>query len=282
MQILSFLQSALLGALLGLMLAFPAVTVQSALGALTLFCGSVLPALLPFTVCALLLTAGKRLPAPVLAGLSLLGGSPSGARLFQDAGLSRASARRYAAITGVMSPMFFLATLSRWLGSAEQARLVLLCHLLAALLSGLFFPVREKRGARIQLPMLTIPQAVAQGALSMLTVSGCVVMGSVLSALLFCALPLSAPVQAALQALCEVTGGCRALIALPLRRLPLLCLLCAATSFGGLSIVLQCAAFWQKNGLGVGQLLLPALCRAALAFLLCALIGNCLPGLFAL
>ncbi len=282
MRFLSFLQSALLGALLGLMLAFPEITAQSALGALTLFCDSVLPALLPFTVCALLLTAGKSLPGPVLIGLSLLGGSPAGARLFQDAGLPRERARRYAAMTGVMSPMYFLATLSLWLQSTAQARLALFCHLLAALLSGFFFPVREKGALRLRLPTLTIPQAVAQGALSMLTVSACVAMGAVLSALLSCALPLSAPLRAALQTVCEVTGGCRALIALPLPRRLLVSLLCAATSFGGFSILMQCAAFWQKNGLGVGELLPPALCRAALAFLLCWLMGNCLPGLFAL
>ena len=51
------------GALMGCMAVFPGEAAEAALGALTVFARSVLPALLPFAVCVPLLTAGRPPPA---------------------------------------------------------------------------------------------------------------------------------------------------------------------------------------------------------------------------
>ncbi|MBQ7455498.1 MAG: hypothetical protein IJS53_03545, partial [Clostridia bacterium] len=69
MRFAGLVKTAALGALLGAMLAFPLQAAGSALGALTAFALSVLPALLPFSVCARLLTAGRRLPPGLIAAL---------------------------------------------------------------------------------------------------------------------------------------------------------------------------------------------------------------------
>ena len=268
MPVLSILKTAAAGAMLGLMLVFPLQTAQSALYALTIFVTSVLPALLPFSICALLLTAGKRLPASLLALMGLVGGSPAGARLFAQAALSPAQARRYAAATGAMTPMFCLATLSHWLNSPADARLVLLCHLAAALLMGALLPAGGS--AMVRLPPLSVPRAVFEGAQAMLTVAACVVLGTVGASLLSCALPrLPALPRAIAQCLLEVTSGCRSLIGLSLPRALLLPLLSAFTSLGGAAILLQNAAFWQRHGLSFPRLLLLALPRAGIAFWVC-------------
>ena len=89
------------GALMGCMAVFPGEAAEAALGALTIFARSVLPALLPFAVCVPLLTAGRRVSARLLCLLALPGGSPTGARLFAEAAMSPGAARRCAAMTGV-------------------------------------------------------------------------------------------------------------------------------------------------------------------------------------
>ncbi|MBQ9299389.1 MAG: hypothetical protein IJ214_02645, partial [Clostridia bacterium] len=76
------------------------------------------------------------------------------------------------------------------------------------------------------------------------------------------------------QGLLEVTAGMKALIALS-APLPVIA---ALTAFTGFSILLQNAAFWQKNGLTLFTLAKIACLRAILAFLLCAALEH-LPGL---
>lgn len=269
MRPFSIFSTAAVGALAGCMLIFPAEAARSAFAALTVFSQSVLPALLPYSVCALLLTAGRSLPAPALLLLALPGGSPTGARLFQDAGLTPGAARRCAAMTGTMSPMFFLATLSQWLASPRLGAALLAVHLAAAGLCGLLF--RERPRGRITLPPLTVPQALSQSAQAMLTVAAAMTLASVAARMAACALPGLPPLPAALlHAALEVTGGCQALIALG-APLPLLA---ALLSFTGLSILLQNAAFWQKHGLGLGKLALMALSRAGIAFGLWAVLES--------
>ena len=266
MRISSFWKAVFAGALMGAMLAFPRQAADSARDALDAFAGSVLPALLPFSACALLLTAGKTLPPALLALLSLPGGSPAGARLFQDAGLSPAAARRYAYITGGMTPAFLLYTLAEWTGSPAAGRVLLAAHWGAALLGFLLFA--GEKGARVSLPPLSLPQALAQSAGAMGTVAACVALGAVSARMAGCALPLPTEAQAAVQCLLEVTGGCRALTALG-APLPMIA---GAVSFTGGAILLQNAAFWRRSGLGIGTLAALGLLRGGLAFLLCALL----------
>ncbi|MBQ9197222.1 MAG: hypothetical protein IJ157_08260 [Clostridia bacterium] len=260
----SWIIPALAGALMGAMLVFPRQAAAAALQALGDFSISVLPGLLPFSACALLITAGRTLPLSLLTVLALPGGSPTGARLFRDAGLPPSAARKIAARTGNMSPMFFLYTLSAWLGDPRKGRLLLASHLGAAMLAGCFF--RGGHRDKIKLPSLTVPDALTQSAQAMLGAAACASLGAVGARMLGCALPGLPPgMLASLQSLLEITSGMKALTALS-APLPLLA---GFTGFTGLSILLQNAAFWQKSGLSLPALMKIALLRAMLAFLLC-------------
>lgn len=276
----SCLRPVLAGAMLGLMLAFPQNSLDAALHALRLFASGVLPSLFPFTACLMLLTAGRRFPLSALLGLSLLGGSPSGAKLMSEASLPAPLARRIACMTGTISPMFFLGTISRWLNHAKAAQLLLFCHLCSALVFSLPL-IKSLNKSAVRLPPLSVSAVLQQSAQAMLTVAGCLTLGSVGSRMIGCLFPrLSALPLALLQSLAEVTAGCKSLIAVnPPYLLPMICFF---TSFSGLSILLQNAAFWGKSGVSLLHLLLFGLLRGAIAFLVCFVILLCLPAHFAL
>ena len=61
-----YLRPLLSGCMLGLMLTFPQQAADAAARALRVFAANVLPALLPFTACMLLFTAGRAFSLPPL------------------------------------------------------------------------------------------------------------------------------------------------------------------------------------------------------------------------
>lgn len=270
---ISRIAAALWGALCGLMLAFPAVTARCALSGLTVFVQGVLPTLFPFSVCALMLTGGRTVPLSLLYALAMLGGSPAGARLFESVPLSPAQARCAAAVTGVMSPMFFLGTLSLWLSSARDGVLLWLVHLLSALSLLPFFRTQGAK-TRAVLPPLTLPQALSRSAQSMLNVGACICFFTVLSGLSARVLPLPDTVLFAVQALLEVSSGCRALIGSCLSRRALFVMLSSLCAFGGLSLLLQNAACYQQHHLRTGQLLPLCIVRGAAAAIISLLLSH--------
>ena len=259
--------AAAFGALAGAMLVFPAQAAEAAWQGIVLWARSVAPVLGPFMACMLMLTTRTRGGLELKTALGWLCGSPGGARLMQTSKLRGPAALRAAAMTGTMSPMFFLGTLSAWLESPAAGRLILVCHILGALLLGLCMA----RGKKEQVPPpepMPLGTALRESALALLTVGLCMMLGCAASRMAACALPhLPAEAAVAVQCLLEVTAGLRALIDL---RPPLLIpLSCAACSFGGLSILLQNAAFWQESGVTVGQLLWLRLLHGLFSGVLC-------------
>ena len=174
------LQSALAGALLGGLMASPRAGAAAVLNGLTAFTQGVLPFLFPFSCLAQLLACGRRAPLWALRLTGMLGGSPTGARLLAEVGDERA-ARRSAMMTGGVSPMFFAGTLALWLDSRADGTILLASHLGALALGGLLLPRGQARD--IQTPEVSLPQAVAQSALAMLSVGGCIAMGALAAAL---------------------------------------------------------------------------------------------------
>ena len=217
------LQSALAGALLGGLMASPRAGAAAVLNGLTAFTQGVLPFLFPFSCLAQLLACGRRAPLWALRLTGMLGGSPTGARLLAEVGDERA-ARRSAMMTGGVSPMFFAGTLALWLDSRAAGTILLASHLGALALGGLLLPRGQARD--IQTPEVSLPQAVAQSALAMLSVGGCIAMGALAAALAGAFLP-DVP-RALLHAALEMSGGCRAVISLAWPRVPTLCLISAA------------------------------------------------------
>lgn len=268
--------TAAFGALAGAMLVYPAQAAEAALGALRLWGHNVAPVLGPFMVCVLMITSRLGGGPWLRALLSWLCGSPAGARLMQPLALTGRTALRFAALSGTMSPMFFLGTVSSWLHSPAAGRLILLCHWLGALILALCIPAKVSASAPASQP-LALSAALRDSALALLTVCLCMMLGAVAARMAACALPALPPWAAiGLQCVLEVASGVQALTAAsPALTVPLAC---AAASFGGLSLLMQNAAFWQESDVNLSSLATLRLCHALISFLLCALLGWGLTG----
>ena len=145
--------------------------------------------------------------------------------------------------------------------------MILLCHIAGALLLGLCIPGGGK-AAPVPIVPVALSQALRDTALALLTVALCMMLGCAAARMAACAFPrLPAWAAAALQCALEVTGGVKALIGLGLPHR--LALVCGACSFGGLSILLQNAAFWQESGVGMGKLLLLRIAHTGISTALC-------------
>ena len=288
------------GLLAGCMLYFPAESAQAASDALRLWAVAVLPSLFPFLVCMLFaagsLAGGHRKGTNRLLGMpsgmavfwlmGLMSGSPGGARLIQELGLTndtgRKATQRFALYSGTMSPMFFVGTLGGWLHSTRLGWLMLLCHWLGAIVAGQLSrfifaaPELPEKGLLTKKKPLSLAQVIQSAAMAMLTVCGLMVLGSVTATMVHCTLPnLPEGLLAGLQAFMEVTAGCSRILLLSIPpAFPALrpALLCAAASFSGLSIILQNLAFLQDTGVTFRFLLVSAFCRAAISFGLCYLL----------
>ncbi|MBQ9264956.1 MAG: hypothetical protein IJ189_12210 [Clostridia bacterium] len=262
--------AAAFGALAGAMLVYPGEAAEAAWQGMMLWARAVAPVLGPFMACMLMITSRLSGGPWLRVALSWLGGSPGGARLMQGMNLTGRDAVRYAAMTGTMSPMFFLGTVSAWLGDAVAGRIILLCHIAGALLLGLCVKKTGDTPAPACQPM-PLGTALRESALALLTVALCMMLGCVAARMASCAFPELPPsAAAALQCALEVTAGVKALIEWPgTYTAPLVC---AACSFGGLSLLLQNAAFWQDSGVTLSQLFFLRLLHAMLSGALCFLV----------
>ena len=255
------------GILAGAMLAYPGEAASAAWDGLALWVRSVAPVLGPFLACMLMLSSRMGGGMIMKTVLGWLCGSPGGARLMQESGLEGRNALRAAAMTGTMSPMFFLGTVSGWLDDPSAGRMILLCHILGAFLLGLCIPC-GKSADPVSASPISLSNALRDSALALLTVALCMMLGCVAARMAACAFfKLPDWAAAALQCALEVTGGVKAMI--NLGNPYTIPLVCAACSFGGLSILLQNAAFWQKSGLDLGRLFLLRIAHALLSFGLC-------------
>ncbi len=259
--------AAAFGVLAGAMLAYPAQAAAAAWEALGLWARAVAPALGPFMVCMLMITSRVGGGVGLRTLLGWLSGSPGGARLMREAGLTGRAAMRAAAMTGTMSPMFFLGAVAQWMGSPRLGWIIFLCHVAGAAAIGLCVKHPEEKPNLSPSPM-PLGTALRESALALLTVALCMMLGSVAAQLTACAFPALPPaLRAALQCALEVTAGVKAIVNLQTHfTAPLIC---GACSFGGLSLLLQNGAFWQESGVSLGQLALLRLLHGLLSAALC-------------
>lgn len=269
------------------MLVFPRDVMQSAEEMCGLFARAVLPGLFPFMTVMLLITSrlkpGSQLGPVVLMGLC--SGSPAGARLTGLCDFPKKTYRALAHATAVMSPMFILGTLAGWLNGYGVA--MLLASTLAALLTAGFSLLLPMKGASEHVrgsgagdgPM-RISEAINRAAQTMLTVCGSMVMAGALLTLFVKLFPIqSALLRALLAGALEVTRGAHELSDLALldaRLAPSLCIMLA--SFGGVSLMLQNYAFYEKGALPLIPYMLLKLLQAGLAFVICYAIAPFFEG----
>lgn len=263
-----------------LILVFSSQTMAAAQQAAMVFMRSVMPALFPMMIIGGLITHYSpvvRTRTRVYIFQIIFGfctGSPASTR--QLAAVAEhhhiQDYRNLLCMSGVMSPMFFTGALASYMGKTT-ALMILLCHWVAAILTGLLY-ARTAHGKRrdtfpqmktkqAHSPVLTqssftaLPAIIRDTALAQLSILGTMITFSILASVFRELLLLLFPVWTANHsswlnvgwALMEIGGGTMALLdGNPSVNPWLICGLC---SFGGLSI-------WQQNLLFLNPKVHPA------------------------
>ncbi len=243
---------------------FSQEAMQAARSAAEAFVSGVMPALFPMMVISRL-WPGKSGSWLGCAAFSFAAGSPAAAarvgRMWEEGQTDEASILPLAALTGVMSPMFFTGTLARWTGDAAACRMLLAMHDLSAVIVWaalrLFFRGRLRPGAPS--PAISLPQAIARSMEALLSVLGAMMLFSIAAGVAGAAgIPMDV-----LWPVLEIGGG----MAQAAGRVswPVMGALC---SFGGLSVWLQNMLFLDQ-AIGPVKLLLIRLLHGAVCYALC-------------
>jgi len=261
--------TAALGALVALLMCYPEDAMNAVRAACGLWAQSVMPALFPYMVASSLLVSvagSKALAIP----LSFLGGSPAGARLVSLAAPCAKKAQTLAALCTTASPLYILGALSggprmllaHWLGACAAYALIRLIP---------FSTKAPQATPNPQAPHRPSFAGIARDStLATLAICGYMALFTVLAALLTRVLPLTQTLKTLLLCLLEMASGCAELLSLGLPAAQTTPLLCAAVSFGGLSIFMQNALFLKPAGVNMGAQLAARLVHAAAAGGLCA------------
>lgn len=252
----------------------------SALHALRVWGQDVIPSLFPYMVlCQSLSTQLVRHPrvlafaAPIMG---IFGGSPSGSALlyevFKDKAISSKKLLCLCALTGTISPMFFLGPVSVWFGSHTIGKQLLISHFSGAAASCLaifLLPVRSDSLMRTESFSINHCRSPIQRSIdSALNVGGCIVFFSVAASALKTALPwLNASLGTIVHSILEVSGGIRALSQCTLHQYTQTLIAAAATGFSGFSILTQNHTYLKPLGIKMYQLILLGFLRAVFCML---------------
>lgn len=240
------------------LLLFPQICASSAKEALLVWGTHIVPSLFPYMIFTQMLSRQIQKtscpPLIVCAVLGVFGGSPSGAvciRTYQAA-LSKKMTLALFALTGVISPMFFLGTVRLFTGNPLFSRRLLASQWIGALFSALivllFHPasIEHRSDVSIKPPH---EDALSQSIDAILHVGGCIICFSVLAGLLSL-LPLPETLRSLLHALLEISGGTHAMIQCSFSSSARAILLAFATGFGSFSIFFQNLRFLKEAQTG--------------------------------
>lgn len=211
---------------------------------------SLLPALLPFFVCASVMqNAGVsgRLERASLIFLSLISGAPAGARLLSGYGEPDA---RSAAILNNVSPIFIYASFcSGMVGCPRLALYILPAQFLSAAIMLILFPIRIKPRpqASCPSPLRLLSNALQSSVSAMLNICAALVFFSALmggfGAMLDAGKRGGSLSGAVLYGMLEMAGGSAALSKLGIGMRPLGTAAAFVFSFGGLCVYAQSLSF---------------------------------------
>ena len=269
-------------------------------GAAGLFVRSVMPALFPMMVLnGLSEHLGGQEKRWMTVCFCWLSGSPASAQrlegLWKRGEVAGRELLPMAAVTGVMSPLFFVGSLGSRLPGTAAGWLLLAAHWLGALAAAglirLFSrpqttnpvgPKKETLPEPVSL-LAALPDSLRQAGPALLAVCGAMMLFSILAALFRQGLSALLPDWAAAHpefpaifwAVLEIGGGAHAL--LDVSAAPDLPLLCALCSFGGLSIWMQNLLFLGKS-IRPGKLLLLRLLHGAAAYGVCRMLVRLFPS----
>lgn len=261
-------------ALAALILRFPDLATQAARGALGVWGRDIVPSLFPYMVlCKMLasrLNCGPMPTAPLVATLGLIGGSPSGAAMLSASSntMSRRQCAAFSALTGTISPMFFLGTLHAWEIEEGLCIRLLFAHGLGAAFACAcvwhFFPMQKEVSIHLNEEKSRAANPIVDSVQAVLGVGGCIVFFSVVASCVSVLLPFLPDWGSAfLHAFLEIAGGMRAFCLLDTMNMQTAVCMAALTGFGGLSILTQNHLFLQTCGMTKRNLFGFALLRAA-------------------
>lgn len=266
------------------LLLFPEHASRAAMDALEIWGLSVVPSLFPYMVLcqslSSLLMKNTQLLLLLVPALGLLGGSPSGSAALSAAlktkSMPQGRVMALCALSGTISPMFFLGPVSAWLGSAQDGARLLAAHLGGAALTCALCTVVLRKCGVVRAdapPNAAYPGPIARSVDAVLNVGGCIVFYSVAASCIAIVFPfLGESAGAVLHALLEVSGGLKALINAPLERSVMLICCAAAAGFSGFSILTQNLLFLRPIGVRMQYLVLLGLLRAGCGAMVMALL----------
>lgn len=264
------------------MVIFPQVAVYSAQKGISLWASNVLPALLPFFICANFLNymGAVRVIRPSLFPfvMSILSGYPMGAKIIGDMrknnAISLPEAKRLISFCSTSGPTFMIGAVGvGMLGSVPAGIVIAASHYLAAIANGLLYsrffprakPVRDlsfKQKNRDLLDIFT--EAILSAFKSLAIILAYIILFMFLTDLLHLggvfSLISSPALRAAAKGFFEMTVGCGALSECAGISLGIKCILSAMMlSWGGLSIIGQTMSMLSGSGVRLSYFVLTKL-----------------------
>lgn len=283
----------------GFMVVFPTVAVYSAQKGIYLWAQSVLPALLPFFICANFLNymGAVRVIRPSLFpfAMSVLSGYPMGAKIIGDMrkenAISQREAMRLVSFCSTSGPTFMIGAVGvGMLGSTAAGIVIAAAHYLGAVFNGMlysFFFRRQKESAsapqlrRRDTDLLEIlTDAILSAFKSLAIILAYIVLFMFLTDLMYLGGLFSwidyPPLSALAKGFFEMTVGCGALSECGGLSLQLKTVLCTfALSWGGLSIIGQSMSMLSGSGVRAAYFALTKATHAIWAGIIALLLSAC-------
>ena len=279
------------------MVLFPQTAVYSAQKGISLWASNVLPALLPFFICANFLNymGAVKIIRPSLFPfvMSVLSGYPMGAKIIgdmrRDGSLSLTEAKRLISFCSTSGPTFLIGAVGvGMLGSVSAGVLIAAAHYLAAICNGILYsfffpkqkliqiPVKQRSGELLEM----FTEAILSAFKSLAIILAYIILFMFLTDLmymggLFSWIPYPA-LSAAAKGFFEMTVGCGALAQCAGFSLSLKCVFAnMILSWGGLSIIGQSMSMLSGSGVPLSYFALTKLTHSMFAGILTFLMAAC-------
>ena len=282
------------------MVIFPSVAIYSAQKGIFLWAQSVLPALLPFFICANFLNymGAVKVIRPSLFpfAMSVLSGYPMGAKIIgdmrKDNTISKNEAKRLISFCSTSGPTFMVGAVGvGMLGSTAAGVLIAVSHYLGAVLNGMIYsfffrrskdrvgaaPMRKREQGLLEL----FTDAILSAFKSLAIILAYIVLFMFLTDLMHMGGLFSwieyPPLKALAKGFFEMTVGCGALSECLNLSMGLKGVLCTfVLSWGGLSIIGQSMSMLSGSGVSLPYFVLTKLTHAVLAGIIALILCGCM------
>ena len=262
-----------------IMVIFPDITMTSARKGISMWMTDVLPALLPFFICAnFLQNIGimRYLKSGVFPFvMSVLSGYPMGAKIIGDlrrrGEISLSEAKRLVSFCSTSGPAFMMGAVGvGMLGSAVGGAVIAAAHYIGAAVNGILYSRVLGRGEKDHEKREVIAVSGVQESFTEAIISSFKSLGIILAYIVIFTFVTdmihmcgglsftdSQEIRALIKGFFEMTVGCGAVAECTDAGIGVKCVLCSAImSWGGLSVIGQSASMLSGSGVSMGYILL--------------------------